>query len=183
MEQFVSWLYCWNQDNVQHDSGVLSKETYQTLTHTVCILVILIRELLQHNVLKSILTGKFQTDQLESRFGYYRQLSGSNYLVTVSDVSCSKKKLKVKRLLKLYYGYVERKTMCKTEYSSCKAMFRSLEKPFILDINPEHFTYFDSINRGGLMFSSYFIFNILLCGYCIFNLCISKELQSIFLAL
>ena len=35
MEKFVSWLYCWNRYNVQHDSGFLSKETYLALTHTV----------------------------------------------------------------------------------------------------------------------------------------------------
>ena len=49
------------------------KETNLALTHTVSTFVILIRELLQQNVLKSIFTGKFQTDQLESRFGHYRQ--------------------------------------------------------------------------------------------------------------
>ena len=42
--------------------------------------------------------------------------------------------------LLLIYGYVERNTMGKTECSSCKVMFGSLEKPFSLDINPEHFT-------------------------------------------
>ena len=66
MEQFVSWLHCCNRYNVQHDSGVFSKETYPALTHTVGTFVILIRELQQPNVLKSIHTGKFQTDQLES---------------------------------------------------------------------------------------------------------------------
>ena len=30
--------------------------------------------------------------------------------------------------------------MEKADCSSCKAMFGSLEKPFNLDINPEHFT-------------------------------------------
>ena len=94
MEKFVSWLHCCNRYNIQHDSGFLSKETNLTLTHTVSTFVILIRDLLQHNVLKSILTGKFQTDQLESRFGHYRQLSGSKYLVTVSDVLRSEKKIK-----------------------------------------------------------------------------------------
>ena len=39
---------------------------------------------------------------MESRFGHYRQLSGSYYLVTVSDVLRCEKKLKVERLLKLY---------------------------------------------------------------------------------
>ena len=84
--------------------------------------------------------------------------------------------------LLLISGYVARKTMEKADCSSCKAMFGSFKTTFNLDINPEHFTYFDSINRGGLMFPSNF-FNIILCGYCIFNLCISKELESRFLAL
>ena len=88
--------------NVHHVSGFLSKETYIALTHTVSTFVKLIRDLLHHNVLKSHLTGRFQTDQLESRFGHYRQLSGRNYSVTVSDVLRSEKKLKVKRLLRLY---------------------------------------------------------------------------------
>ena len=52
MEKFVSWLHCWNRYNVQHDSGFLSKETYLALTHTVSTFVILIRDLLQHNVLQ-----------------------------------------------------------------------------------------------------------------------------------
>ena len=49
-----------------------------------------------------ILTGKFQTDNLEVRFGLYRMLSGSNYLVYVIEVLQSEKKLKLKGLLKLY---------------------------------------------------------------------------------
>ena len=79
--------------------------------------------------------------------------------------------------------YKARKTIGVTECSSCKAMFGSLGKPFSLDINPEHFSYFDSFNRGGLMFPTNFLFNIILCGYCIFNVCISKVLESGFLAL
>ena len=35
-----------------------------------------------------------------------------------------------------------------------------------------------STGVGGLMFLSNFLFNILLCGYYIFNLCIPKELES-----
>ena len=50
-----------------------------------------------------------------------------------------------------------------TECSTCKAMFGSLKKPFSLDNNPEQFSYFDFINRGGLMFLN-FHFNIILCG-------------------
>ena len=42
-----------------------------------------IKYLLQECELCYVLLGKFQTDQLESRVGHYRQLSGSNYLVSV----------------------------------------------------------------------------------------------------
>ena len=41
-----------------------------------------------------------------------------------------------------------------TYFTKCSypvGSFGSLEKPFILDINPEHLTYFDSINRGGVV--------------------------------
>ena len=97
MERFVVWLNVWKSYNTQHDSGFLSKETFLALSHTVSTFVIMIRDLLSNGVLDYVLTGKFQTDQLESRFGHYRQLSGSNYLVSVADVLQSEKKLKVKR--------------------------------------------------------------------------------------
>ena len=52
--------------------------------------------------LKYILLSKFQSDNLEGRFGLYRQLSGCNYLVSVQEVFQSERKLKIKGLLRLY---------------------------------------------------------------------------------
>ena len=52
--------------------------------------------------LKYILLSKFQRDNLEERFGLYRQLSGCNYLVSVQEVFQSERKLKIKGLLRLY---------------------------------------------------------------------------------
>ena len=49
-----------------------------------------------------MIVGKFQTDNLEARFGQYIILSVSNYLVSVNEVIQSEKSLKVKRVLKLY---------------------------------------------------------------------------------
>ena len=60
IEKFVLWLHCWNRFNVQHDCGFLSKEIYLALTHTDSTFVILIRDLLQHNVQKSILLVSFK---------------------------------------------------------------------------------------------------------------------------
>ena len=60
--------------------------------------------------------------------------------------------------LLVVYGYVARKTMEKADCSSCKAMFGSLEKPFNLDINPEHFfTYFCLMFPSNLFLTLYFV--------------------------
>ena len=102
LTQFVEWLKKWKEYNDIHAEGFLTKETFLSLSHTVETIVMLIRYLLQECNMSYVLLGKFQTDQLESRFGHYRQLSGSNYLVSVQDVLHSEKKLKIKSLLKLY---------------------------------------------------------------------------------
>ena len=40
-----------------------------------------------------ILPGKFQTDNLEARFGQYRQLSGDQYNISIQQVFEWEKKL------------------------------------------------------------------------------------------
>ena len=77
----------------------LIKATYLYLFHTI---VHLISYLLQECDMAYVFLGKFQVDHLESRIGNYRQLSGSNYLVSVKDVLQSEKTLKV-----LVYGKYE----------------------------------------------------------------------------
>ena len=47
-----------------------------------------------------ILTGKFQTDNLESRFGQYPQLSGGNYNISVHQIFECGKKIRMKSVLK-----------------------------------------------------------------------------------
>ena len=42
-----------------------------------------------------VLTGKFQTDDLGSRFGHYRQMSGGNRLVSIQEILESEKKIKL----------------------------------------------------------------------------------------
>lgn len=49
-----------------------------------------------------VLPGKFQTDNLESRFGQYRQLAGGNYNITVTQVLEAEKKE-----LKVFWGYIQ----------------------------------------------------------------------------
>ena len=42
-----------------------------------------------------VLLGKVKTDNLESRFGNYAQVFGSNYLISVKEVLQSEKMLKL----------------------------------------------------------------------------------------
>ena len=88
--------------NMSLSVWILTKDTYLSLSHAVTTLVHLIHYLLTDCDMSYVLLGKFQTDNLESRFGNYRQLSGSNYLVSVKEVLQSEKKLKVKSLLNLF---------------------------------------------------------------------------------
>ena len=101
---FCSWLKRWN-DIVIMDApkncGKLSKETFSALLHTTETLLQLCMYLLNDLKLHYVLLGAFQTDDLEQRFGKYRQMSGSNYNVSVQQIIESERKLKVTNILKL----------------------------------------------------------------------------------
>ncbi|GFX45968.1 hypothetical protein TNCV_2163431 [Trichonephila clavipes] len=62
----------------------------------------LIKYLLTEQNFKYVLTGKFQTYNLEARFGQYRQMSGANYHVTVQEILQAEKKLRIKSVLTLH---------------------------------------------------------------------------------
>ena len=85
---------------MRHPKSFLTNETFIALSHTVETVLVMIHDLLQHHNLKYILISKFQTDNLEGRFGLYRQLSGCNYILYIMY---SERKLKIKGLLRLLY--------------------------------------------------------------------------------
>ena len=118
--KFVEFLDAWQQQNYnfveKRHTGKLSPDTFFSLKHTCRTFVLLSRYLLE-NVpdIKYVLLGKFQTDQIEGRFGLYRMLSGSNYYVSVSQILESEKKLKILSLLKLNsnkFGIFSFKELC-----------------------------------------------------------------------
>ena len=96
MVSFVSWLDNWKTYSNTNNTACLTNETYTALRHTVNTMVCMLYELLNSHTLDYVMLGKFQTDNLESRFGQYRQLSGCNYLVSVAEVMQSEKKLRIK---------------------------------------------------------------------------------------
>ncbi|GFX43151.1 hypothetical protein TNCV_2711951 [Trichonephila clavipes] len=63
------WLDCWKNLKQNKREGCLSEETFFALRHTVNTIPEVIKYLLTEQNFKYVLTGKFQTDNLEARFG------------------------------------------------------------------------------------------------------------------
>ncbi|GFR28328.1 transposable element P transposase [Trichonephila clavata] len=67
--KFVQWLDCWKNLKQNKREGCFSEETLFALRQTVNTILELIKSLLTEQNFKYVLTGKFQTDNLEARFG------------------------------------------------------------------------------------------------------------------
>lgn len=103
LRSFVKWVETWDQVNqAPKRMGKLTKETHFSLTHTIKTMLELCDYLLNVLNFEYILLGKFQSDDLEGRFGRYRGMSGSNYNITVKQILESERKLKILSLLKLH---------------------------------------------------------------------------------
>lgn len=103
--QFSDWVDRWEKLDEsglgKGRLGKLSRETSFALSHTCKSIVQISNYLIDVFNFKYVMLGKFQTDPLEGRFSKYRQLSGGNYNVTVTQVLESEKKLKLLSLLSL----------------------------------------------------------------------------------
>ena len=88
----------------------MSRDTYTALQHTILALSELIVYILDFLKFKYVLTAKFQTDDLERRFGMYRKMSGCNYHISVVQIMQSERKIRVSSLLKFFsqnHGNIE----------------------------------------------------------------------------
>ena len=78
----------------------LSRETFLAVEHT-CRSVAELSEYLIFNFkFKFAMTGKFLSDSIVKRFGYYRQLSGANYFVSIRQKLEYEKNIRLVSLLK-----------------------------------------------------------------------------------
>jgi hypothetical protein len=96
LERFATWLQQWGSGK-----GCLTSQTLRALTHTSVTIVHLVKYLFANFSVKYVLVGKLQTDNLERRFGEYRQMSGGNYNVSVLQVLEAEKKLRLSTALAL----------------------------------------------------------------------------------
>ena len=69
MVSFESWLDNWKTYSNTNNTACLTNETYTALRHTVNTMVCMLYKLLNCHTLDYVMLVKFQTDNLESRFG------------------------------------------------------------------------------------------------------------------
>ncbi|KAH6933179.1 hypothetical protein HPB50_012787 [Hyalomma asiaticum] len=93
----VDWLDAWGKIDIS--SGSLTKEAHSALRLTCYSLVELLCYCLEELHFKYVLLGKFQTDALEDRFGWYCQLEGAQYDISVRQLFKCEEKLRLQKVL------------------------------------------------------------------------------------
>jgi len=99
LRHFSSWLYNWEKQCKGQRIG-LSRETFLAACHTCQALSDLSDYLLQHGF-EYVLLGKVNSDPLERRFGWYRQLASANYFISVRQFLEAEKKIRLRNLVKI----------------------------------------------------------------------------------
>ena len=98
IDKLEALLDVWGEMKLKIGQGGLSQETHFALRHTVITMRLLVTHLLTVDKFNYVLLGKFQIDNFEFRFSQCRQLSGSNYHVSVREIVKSEKKMKIASL-------------------------------------------------------------------------------------
>ena len=95
LREFADFLERWEQSK----KPGLTHETFLALRQTCLSLADCASYLLDRLEFKYVLLGKLQSDDIESRFGWLRQLSGANYFISMRQVIESSRKIKAISLL------------------------------------------------------------------------------------
>lgn len=99
LNNFLTWLDIWKECNVP--LGSLSKETHFALKHSTYALIEMGKYIINELKKKYFLPGVAQTDPLEARFGKYRQLSGSQYCISIRQLYECEAKLRIQNFITL----------------------------------------------------------------------------------
>jgi hypothetical protein len=100
LTEFAEFLLSWETSKTPG----LTKETFLALRQTCLSLRDCAIHLLTQCGFNYVLLGRLQSDGIESRFGWFRQLSGANYYVSMRQVIESDRKIRALSLTK-FSGY------------------------------------------------------------------------------
>ena len=93
MDEMKIWLSSWNPDTTPRTG--LTRETYSAFMLTLTALRQLTQSLLTDHEAPFVLTGRYQQDPLEERFGAHRQRAGCSYNPSALQFAQTEKKLSV----------------------------------------------------------------------------------------
>ena len=79
----------------------LSQQTFTAVIQSFSALIDLSTYLLERHAFSYVLLGKFQSDPLEGRFGYYRQLSGGNFFISCRQLLQAEKKIRLLNVMQV----------------------------------------------------------------------------------
>ena len=83
--EFVDYLERW-EELLKNGGQGFTKETFEATINSCKAATELANYLLEKEGFLYVLLKMFQSDPIESRFGWYRQLSGGNYYISVRQV-------------------------------------------------------------------------------------------------
>jgi len=96
LKTFSEWLTNWNA----HSNKSLTRQTFQAAKQTSSVLPLAANYLLNEKKFIYVLLGLFQSDPIEKHFGWYRQLCGANYYVSVRQILEAEKTIRLRSLIK-----------------------------------------------------------------------------------
>ena len=100
LNNVVTWLDCWV--NLPFVSGKLTAQTFTSFRHTCEAFSLLVKLLTENCGYQYFLTSRIQNDALEHHFGLYRQMSGSHYQISFSQILESERRLQLSNILKVF---------------------------------------------------------------------------------
>ena len=96
LRQFADFVTRWETSS----KPGLTRETFHALRHTCLAIAECATYLLDKLAFDIIMLGYLQSDPIESRFGWLRQMSGANYFISTKQVLDSDRKIRAVSLLK-----------------------------------------------------------------------------------
>lgn len=165
LNDFLNLLERWKR--YKCDSGCFTKDTLTALKHTIHAILELSSYLIKELGFSYVLTGKLQTDSVEDRFGYYRQLAGGQYNISIIQLYEIEKKLKIQYILPLqlnshFQGNVDIMTPVKSleTIKNVKNLEENIVEPYIskIPVSEEELL---KVQKDSLLVLAY------LAGYCV----------------
>ncbi|GFW19621.1 transposable element P transposase [Trichonephila clavipes] len=98
LHKILSWLDSWKGKNCT--TGTITKETHLAFIH-ITYALLMSKYCINELKFQYFLPGRIQTNALESRFGKYRTLSGSQYLISIRKLYEVEAKLRMQNFLPL----------------------------------------------------------------------------------